>query len=400
VKRGKLKIFIWNLVFIAFLTACGSRNFSVHDFKSFEINTVNGTYYNGDKIFSRIFHLLQLDTFDRWDNPTDFINLEYNPNNSDTLKLSYYTEKGLQQSYFKGKLKDKFFQIYFDNTRIYIPFFTIVNVAKLRMGLDKNSNLAIHYQRESWGWILLFAAGAFDDDVYYLSKFDISKCSFLIPYMENEKWGFIDNTKTTVIEPIYDFVRLFEKGVARVKLNGKWGLINEKGEAVTEIKYDKIYAFNHINAKDSINDDLLMQVVLNNKIGYINTSGKEIIPPEYDEIYYPYRSLSYYKREFDGITTFPSYFDAYGKTRKGNKYGYVTNEGVFCPPVFDKVSYDFSRYVCFLNHRNTTLYGKVIYKGEKYLLDTDGFMYKYKCTPDKLTIFEETKIKVSELKED
>jgi hypothetical protein len=97
---------------------------------------------------------------------------------------------------------------------------------------------------------------------------------------------------------------------------------------------------------------------------------------------------------------YATYCDAYGRTRKGNKYGYITKKGVFCHPVFDKVSSSFSVYICFLNQTNKTLYGKVIYKGEDYLIDSEGFMYKYKCHPDKLTILDETKIKVSELSED
>lgn len=123
----------------------------------------------------------------------------------------------------------------------------------------------------------------------------------------------------------------------------------------------------------------LMRVIVNGKIGYINTKGKEIIPPEYEEIEY----LDEYQQR--------------SVTRKGDKYGYATIEGIMVLPVFDKASKYFSKNVCFMNNRNTIPYAKVSYKNEKYLLDESGNMYQYKCTPDKLTLFEETKINAKEL---
>ncbi|MDR3246009.1 MAG: WG repeat-containing protein [Prevotellaceae bacterium] len=132
--------------------------------------------------------------------------------------------------------------------------------------MDKNEKLLIHKHEKGWAWIAI-VPGVFptEKDSSSFPKLDVSKSPFLIPYMENEKWGFIDSTRKVIIQPKYDFVRLFEKGIARVKLNGKWGLINEKGDILTDFKYDRIYLFNRNvmsisgeNDKDSINDDLLL----------------------------------------------------------------------------------------------------------------------------------------------
>jgi hypothetical protein len=244
----------------------------------------------------------------------------------------------------------------------------MVNVDRLRVGSSKESDLLIYHYEESLGWILFFAAGSNPDEcANSFPKFNPSKSNFLIPYMDNHKWGFIDSTQQIVISPIYDFVRLFNDGVAKVKLDSKWGLINEQGKRITEIKYDKIFP-----AEDNI-----MRVLVNNKVGYLDTNGIEIIPPEYDSI------------------DFLNKANKYAKTQKGNKYGYATKKGVLCPPIFEDV-FDFSLYVC-TNAKNTTMYGNVKYKGERYLITDGEFMYKYECGNEEIIIFEDSKIKISEL---
>ena len=389
---------LFGYIFLSIISiSCGLKKLPLSEFNTFNASTLNGTYYNGDNKLSNLFYLFYTDAWGRFKHLSDFITIEYNPANNKTLKVSYYDDDGvLQHKYYKGKFKDKFFQIYLSNKRMYIPFFAGEYVDRIRVGLDKDCDLLIHHQFSNFGWFLMFLNGFMDSKSYSFLKFDISKSPFPVPYVENEKWGFIDSTKNIIIEPEYEYVRLFERDVARVKQNGKWGLINKKGEKITETKYDKIYSFNE---NYGVNKDLLMRVVLNNKIGYIDTCGNEIIPPEYDEIRYPYRSIKDYKNEYGWIERYPAYFDAYGITRKGNKYGYVAKEGIVFPPVFDQVSSYFSIHPCFFLQTHKVLYSKVIYKGEEYLLNLEGIMYKYKCTIKDLKVFEETKIKVSDLEE-
>jgi hypothetical protein len=361
-----MKSTICFLVCSVLLTACASKKLPVNDFLPLtEPIAFNGTYFNENGKLSNLFNL--------YGDITDFITIEYNLANSDTIKLSYYTENGLEHSYFKGKMKKNFFEIYFSNTRIYIPFFTVVNIDRLRIGIDKNSDLRLHHWEDGWGMIFIFAAGSSPDEYSYsTAKFESSQCDFLIPFLKEDKWGFINNTQQIVITPKYDFVRLFNNGVARVKLNGKWGLINEKGKAVTEIKYDEIHR----------GDDDFLRVSQNNKIGYIDNSGKEVISPEYDRLYL-------------------NKFNTISKTKKNNKYGYATIEGILFPPVFDKAADYFYYDVCFFQDtKNEVPYAKVKYKGESYIVTKEGFMYKYKCSWGKFTVFEESKIKASELYDD
>ena len=42
----------------------------------------------------------------------------------------------------------------------------------------------------------------------------------------NDKWGFIDKSKKSVVPPKYDEASHFSEGLAAVKLNGKWGFIS------------------------------------------------------------------------------------------------------------------------------------------------------------------------------
>jgi len=51
----------------------------------------------------------------------------------------------------------------------------------------------------------------------------------LIPYEKKNKWGFCDENKNLVIQPIYDFAGFFSEGIAMVILNYEMGYIDTKG---------------------------------------------------------------------------------------------------------------------------------------------------------------------------
>jgi len=46
----------------------------------------------------------------------------------------------------------------------------------------------------------------------------------------NDRWGFVDQNGSIIIEPKYDEARSFSYGLAAVKIAGKWGFIDETGE--------------------------------------------------------------------------------------------------------------------------------------------------------------------------
>ena len=105
----------------------------------------------------------------------------------------------------------------------------------------------------------------------------------LIPYEENEKFGFKDSIGNVVIAPKYDRVHDFSQGFAQVNIGGsyfvtewgytafkggKWGFIDHTGKEITPIKYDDVGEFTGGRAR----------VSLNRKSGYIDTTGKEVVP--------------------------------------------------------------------------------------------------------------------------
>ncbi len=341
---------------ISIITSCSSKKLPVSKFSSFTIPaSFNGTYLNENSKLSRLLNI--------WDDTPNLMTIEYN--GGDSLKLSYETESGLKIKSFKGELKDNFFEIYFSKRKIIIPIlYASVDINRIRVGSSVDSDLLIYNWDEGWGNLLFLAGGsAPDEEEYSFPKINQEEIKDLIPYKKNNKWGYIDSTQTIVIQPQYDYVCLFENDIARVKLNEKWGLIDKKGTPLTEMKYDEISPFGALDET---------RVSVNGKYGYVNGRGKEIIPVVYDEI----GSLGY--REV-------------AISKKGDKFGYVSRHGVVCPPIFDKVS-DFAVSVCFLYNRNTTHYGKVKYKGESFLVEKNGLMHRYKCSPDKLTLLDTIKI--------
>ncbi|MCB0853764.1 MAG: WG repeat-containing protein, partial [Bacteroidetes bacterium] len=77
-----------------------------------------------------------------------------------------------------------------------------------------------------------------------------------------------------VIEPRFESVSSFSKGLARVKEGRKVGLINARGKVVIEPRFEQVYAF--FNG--------LARVKEGGKLGFINTQGAMVMLPVHDEI--------------------------------------------------------------------------------------------------------------------
>ncbi len=91
-------------------------------------------------------------------------------------------------------------------------------------------------------------------------------------FEKKNQWGFIDQTGNVVIEPIFQFVRDFNYGLALVKYNDKWGFINRKGVMVIPPTYESAVPFS----------EGLAAVRIDGKYGFIDTNGKFAIKPKYD----------------------------------------------------------------------------------------------------------------------
>ena len=433
----KQKLYIFLLFLSGFTISCNAQKISIKSFyPCSNVMDLNGTYLNKNKKLSRLFSINSDMLY--------FITFEFN--GKDSLKLTYETEYGLQNSFYKGKFKNNYFEIYFSKKLIPIPCFFLKDVNKIRIGYDKNLDLLIQHYDEHFGWIVFFTAGGEENNEYSFKNI----CNFkeLKPSIFNGKWGFTDSLQNIVIKPQYDFVEFFKDNISRVKQNGKWGLINKKGIELTPIKYDTIYFKNsdemvkvRLGGKegvlsvdgteiippiyDYIYEDVysesknLIKILLNGKKGYLNANGEEIISPVYDDIYYIASNFikimlngkkGYLDKE--GNVLIPPIYDTLGNITdsisvvvcsENGKYGYRTITDIICPLIFDNASDEFTTNlsdVCIYAKHNEIPYARVIYKNEPYLVDMDGYIYKYKCLKTirkELKIFEESKIKVTEL---
>lgn len=98
------------------------------------------------------------------------------------------------------------------------------------------------------------------DDVYSFSE-------GLARVRINGKYGFIDKNNKLAIPAMYDSIeRQFHEGLLCIKANGKWGFINKSNKFVIPAVYDWAFEFNRGKAK----------VKLNGREFYIDKTGKEV----------------------------------------------------------------------------------------------------------------------------
>ncbi len=88
-------------------------------------------------------------------------------------------------------------------------------------------------------------------------------------------FGFMDEEEKIIIEPIYQCVWSFIKGLAKVRLGNKWGYINRANKPVIPIIYD---------STENQPDDELLKVCLNGSWGFVDWDNNIIIDLEYDWI--------------------------------------------------------------------------------------------------------------------
>lgn len=99
-------------------------------------------------------------------------------------------------------------------------------------------------------------------------------------FKEGEKWGAVDSSFNTVIEPIYDKIYPFTDSESRITIamaNGKYGLVDSGGNAVTDFIYDSINPLHNDNGK--VNAYKVTQGYSENndeKFGLLDRYGKTI----------------------------------------------------------------------------------------------------------------------------
>ena len=94
--------------------------------------------------------------------------------------------------------------------------------------------------------------------------------------MVGDKYGFIDDNGSVVIDPQFDGALDFSEGLCAVKAGDRKGYINKHGDFVIEIETDNTRIHNFVEGHAII--------VRDGKYGFIDTAGQEIIPCTYDAV--------------------------------------------------------------------------------------------------------------------
>jgi len=222
----------------------------------------------------------------------DFVTLRWD--GKDRLTASFATERKEHTYTIKRKKNTNYFQ---KDKKFLIPFPPVYmqhDHRQIRLGTDESSDLLLYYWHRGGGMVLLIAGGGADQRDYRFNKFDPRNKDVWYPAREGNKWGY-KRGDSWVIQPQYDYVRLFQDDLARVRQNGKWGVIQADGKMIIPCRYDKIEPFylhpegwiiDPDNPNDYETDYILAKVYKNGKEGYINNRGEECIPVIYDKIGY------------------------------------------------------------------------------------------------------------------
>lgn len=96
------------------------------------------------------------------------------------------------------------------------------------------------------------------------------------------KYGYINKKGDLKIATVYEDAEAFSDGLAAVKKDGKWGYINSKGEIVIQAEYDTAYDFRDGYAKVGNNGKEKYSYIY----GVIDKKGKQAIGLDYDYISY------------------------------------------------------------------------------------------------------------------
>lgn len=358
-----MKNFYLYFLLVSFLlSGCRSKQLPVTDFVPMTSPAAfEGTYSNIGDTLSSLFNIGGYKGWKMRDS-IQFITIQFN--GKDTLKLSYLTNEGIQEKSYKGKLKGNFFEIHLDKKFVIIPpVYLSDKMDRLRIGSGDSSDLLIHKWYHFTGIFLLGPASGDDGGDEYakgFTKFDIEKSEELTPFQQDGKWGYIDRKHDLLIPPEFEYAEFFKEGVARVKRDGKWGIIKQDATMSVPFIYDKISAWDEVLSARNVHRD--------GKEGYINSDGEEFIPVIYDEI----------------IRFTHNYEDGIMETMLNGKYGFASPKGVICPPIFEEVSY-FTLHP-FMNQTTDFPVSVVTYKGQPYLLDMEGYVYKYTYNDNRLKL--------------
>ncbi|GEM_PF-7047121 len=202
---------------------------------------------------------------------------------------------------------------YSDKTEVFQPLPSNISTVEEKQNTGNNKDLATHpvvttsssssnisqYLKFIIPGVAVFLLTMVAGGIFLLNKFAFNSTTNnastsvsvpdnkkLIPYRKGDKFGFVGENKSIVIQPKYDFVQRFFEGVAVFGIGkwkegafeGKFGVLDKNGNEIVSAKYDSITPFQ----KEFKG---LAVIKSNGRFGLIDKTGKEVVPPTYDSMF-------------------------------------------------------------------------------------------------------------------
>ncbi|MDX2305789.1 MAG: WG repeat-containing protein [Microscillaceae bacterium] len=193
------------------------------------------------------------------------------------------------------------------------------------------------------------------DSIYY------NEIATLAAVRSGEKWGFINNKGTVVVNPKYDFVEDFTKdGFASVGISGDpfelWGFVNHLGKEIIAPKYNGVSDFKEGFASVALIDTSNFEAPT---LGFVDKTGNLSIPIKFHQAH-----------DFnDGMAAV---------SNEQGKWGFINTKGqMLIPFQFDKV-YDFNEGVAKVYNQNNQKWGFIDKRGSliiNYQYQDPGITY-------------------------
>jgi len=156
----------------------------------------------------------------------------------------------------------------------------------------------------------------------------------LIPFRKGDKWGYSNQKKEVIVEPIFDLAYPLQEGMGLVVIDKMYGYIDSTGKLITDVKYNVAYMFKDGLAivgrefeEEKINTSGIRYRTLETRYGFIDKKGREIIPLIYGDVYnFQENGLALvgkgkYMKNKEG----KDYFDG--------KWGYINKKGEVVIPI-------------------------------------------------------------------
>jgi hypothetical protein len=140
-----------------------------------------------------------------------------------------------------------------------------------------------------------------------------------------EKWGYLEKTGATAIDPQFDGAAPFSEGLAAVRMGDKHGYIDTKGVLVIPVGFDEAWHFS----------GGLAAVKSGKTWGYVDKQGKMVIEPRF-EAKREVRKIAGIKVDID-FNEFSDFHEGLAAVNVGGQWAYMDKEGkTVIKPRFDR----------------------------------------------------------------